>query len=443
MDTDRVDDVEDDEDKIEFDIDTIRDLWDGYCPDDWYRLGRDSRQLRFVEHLRTLLAHPDDADLLGWCRDCREPGCEDYMYSLAGGDGSVCEACRENYSECNDCEQFVRYGTWTQYDYLVCDGCLDSGYSYCGDCDVYYSTNDDDDHSHRHDGCDCEAPAQQFMIHNDGEAPLANDTRVKIQLPAGTISAEGMGEIALLLRDHRATIVREGAYSDEAYNAGHPWSLLSYTLEEIGAEWQTKEGNFTKRFSRHAYKKHGLKIPPEMLSKIGNIGSAHSTAVNFDVETTRNLNLDPADFYHEDSCWWQSYSESRCALKNNGGFGLRTFTAYGEVKGRAWVMPLRLEEGSLTMLVPTFETEKPDAFVVFNGYGDLSGYAPARIMAHMAGMTYRKIRFVCSPMYINNESGYLIAPEEIAQHYTDGSLALDTDSHARLYQSEQKELINA
>ncbi len=429
------------ENKIEFDIDTIRDLWESYCPVDWYRLTRLQRQFRFVDHLRTLLVDPSDADLLGWCQDCREPGSEDDMHSLANG-GHVCEGCRENYNACNDCGTLIRHGTWTQYDYIVCDGCLEGSYSYCEDCDVYYSNDSVDDHSHR--GCDCEAPAQQFMIRNDGEPPLANDTRVKIQLPAGTISAEGMGQIALLLRDHRATIVREGAYSDEAYNQGHPWSLLSYTLDEIGAEWQTKEGNFTKRFSRHAYKKHGLKIPPEMLSKIGNIGSAHSTAVDFQVETTRDLNMSAADFYHEDSCWWQSYSESRCTLKNNGGFGLRTFSDQGYVSGRAWVMPLKLQEGSLTMLVPTFETENPDAMIVFNGYGDLSGYAPARIMAHTSGMTYRKVRFVCPPMYINNESGYLIAPEEIAQHYTDGSLYLnDLDSHARLYHSEQKELVNA
>ncbi len=439
MNTDRVDDVEDDELKIEFDIDTIRDLWDNYSPDDWYRLSRYQRRDRFIEYLRTLLVDPTDTDLLGWCRDCREPGCEDDMHRLSGEGSHVCEGCRENYSECNDCEMLMRHGTWTQYDYAVCDSCLGNGYSYCEECDLYYANNDDNDHSHR--GCDCEAPAQQFMIRNDGEAPLANDTRVKIQLPAGTISAEGMGEISLLLRDHRATIVREGAYSDKAYNEGHPWSLLSYTLEEIGTEWQTKDGNFTKRFSRHAYKKHGLKIPPEMLSKIGNIGSAHSTAVDFQVETTRNLNMSAADFYHEDSCWWQSYSESRCALKNNGGFGLRTFTAHGYVSGRAWVMPLRKDEDG--QLVPTFETENPDAMIVFNGYGDLSGYAPARIMAHMSGMTYRKVRFMCSPMYINNEGGYLIAPEEIAQNYTDGSLILDTDSHANLYHSEQKELINA
>jgi hypothetical protein len=81
---------------------------------------------------------------------------------------------------------------------------------------------------------------------------------------------------------------------------------------------------------------------------------------------------------------------------------------------------------------------------VFNGYGDLSGYVPARIVAHMAGMTYRKIGFDCSPMYVNNNSGYLVASEEIAERYAKaGALHLYTDTHSRLHASESRELVNA
>jgi hypothetical protein len=117
-------------------------------------------------------------------------------------------------------------------------------------------------------------------------------------------------------------------------------------------------------------------------------------------------------------------------------------------------MPLKLDnDGALT---PTFETQEPAAFVVFNGYGTLSGYTPARIMSHMAGWTYRKVKFECllgnldyddKQMYVNNASGYLVAPEEIAERYTDGSLNLVVDQHADLYVTEkhekEKELVNA
>jgi hypothetical protein len=97
-------------------------------------------------------------------------------------------------------------------------------------------------------------------------------------------------------------------------------------------------------------------------------------------------------------------------------------------------MPLRQDEND--ELAPTFETQTPDAFVVFNGYGDLSGYTAPRIVAHMAGMTYRKVGFDCDPMYIN-AGGYIVAPEEIAKKYTDGSLSLSVQQHARLFDREQ------
>jgi hypothetical protein len=56
----------------------------------------------------------------------------------------------------------------------------------------------------------------------------------------------------------------------------------------------------------------------------------------------------------------------------------------------------------------------------------------------MAGLTYRKIGFGCGPMYINS-GGYLIAPEEIAQRYSeDRSLYLDVSTHASLYDRERE-----
>ena len=55
----------------------------------------------------------------------------------------------------------------------------------------------------------------------------------------------------------------------------------------------------------------------------------------------------------------------------------------------------------------------------------------------MAGMTYRKIEFSASPMYVNSDSGYLIAPEEIASNYTDGGLCLAVDVHSNLFNNEK------
>jgi hypothetical protein len=173
------------------------------------------------------------------------------------------------------------------------------------------------------------------------------------------------------------------------------------------------------------------------MSQIGTIARDHSKPVEVEIEVTREFNESAAYFYHEDSCYWGSYYESRCALKTNGAFGLRSFRG-GAVSGRAWVMPLRHVDRLRTGpdLTPTFDTMGADAFVVFNGYGDLGGYAASRIVAHMAGWTYRKIGFGCDPMYIN-AGGYLVAPEHIAEPYTDGSLKLSVPQHSDLYESEK------
>ena len=304
---------------------------------------------------------------------------------------------------CWDCRQCRDEVEPDEYECGCATGCT------CGDCE------DCGGSSCQYDDC-CTSPQQNFTVHNDGCEPLANDTRVTITLPAGAISADGLQAIRDYLR------LQEGLRN------------LSYDLEYLGNEWQTRTGNYAKRLSRHAYKTHGVKLSQEVMSQVGNIARNHSTAVDVQIDVTRDLNQSPEAFYHDGSCWFTDYAgSSRCALKTNGGYGLRSFGTYS-VSGRAWVMPLRQDEND--ELAPTFETQTPDAFVVFNGYGDLSGYTAPRIVAHMAGMTYRKVGFDCDPMYIN-AGGYIVAPEEIAKKYTDGSLSLSVQQHARLFDREQ------
>lgn len=408
--------------RFEFDPDDVHDLHSHFG-------GLDALQ----EYLQRHLVDPDEADSLTICEHCSS-------LELDGGDlyttsdGEVCESCRyEYYFSCEDCEDVHNDDErrWTLSERSICEGCCDYNYSYCESCEGYYN-HDYDDHSH---DCDCVAPAQTFVVRNDGEGMLANDTRAQVSLPVGSVDAEGILKIRRLLRQHRL-------YSADV------------ALDAIGNEWQTKEGNLTKRLSRKTYNTSKEAIPAEVLSSVGTIAREHSTtASSFGVEVTRDLNQDPGEFAHSGSCWWGSEYESRCALKSNGGYALRSFrdNGYGdEVSGRAWVMPLKQVDGEL---MPTINTSSPDAFVVFNGYGELEGYAAARIVAHMAGMTYRKIGFDCGPMYVNS-GGYLIAPEEIATNYTDGHLSLDVDSHSHLYDrelsalaatvnTEEKELVNA
>lgn len=380
------------------------------------------------------------------CRACATP-----QEEVVADDDGFCKPCKALYAQCEGCDDLGRINELctTLNGLLMCSDCLDADWTWCESCDGYRADEDWENHQHGEgrDACGCESPAQKFQIRNDGEPPLSNDTRATASLPAGVISDEGITAI-------RCYLLMQGQYA------------LADALEDLDPRWQTRQGNYTKRLSRLAYKSLGIKLPPAIVSQVGCLARDHSTAVDFEIEITRDLNLSAYDFGHEESCFWTTYYESRCILKSNGGFGLRTFlkgtsTSSGDyVTGRAWVLPLKLVgDNHPTLfpppptlgtnefaykLTPTFETLRPDAFVVFNGYGDLEGYAPARLLSHMAGMTYRKVELAVSGLYVNNESGYLVAPEEIAEPYTDGCVNLSVSTHSTLFHDEANEsIINA
>lgn len=391
----------------------------------------------FLRYVAKQCSDPDRVmNEIKFCRDCQSP--ERLSRAVATDSRQyACASCATAYRECAGCSvrrrRYYFYSTTEGYD--VCHVCVNGArFSYCDECGAYYRASNRADHRHPHQEC-CDSPAKQFTIPNNGGTSLANETRIKITLPAGEISAEGLEQISRQIR-------YESRYVDDRLERVN-WSNLSWGLEELGKEWQTKQGNYAKRLSRLAYKKHGIKIPPQVMTTVGNIARDHSNAVDYSIETTRELNLPAQDFCHGESCWWTSYSESRCAFKTNGGFAIRTFGDRKRPTGRAWVLPIRKLEDSFPRIVPTFETQSPDGYIVFNGYGELNGYKPARILSHMTGMTYRKISFACSPMYVNNETAYLVAPEEIAEPYTDGDIDMDLRQHADLFNQESKELISA
>ena len=383
------------------------------------------------------------------CDDCGDL-VED-INSVEGGNKHVCEDCVSNYYMCEDCEEYVDANDTSTvgWDRTVCDRCISNNYGFCEECDEYYHHDDSYEHEHN-DQCDCSSEQTTFRVRN-GDGFLDNDETTVVSLPSGFVSDEGIGAIARAITDHMSTVIGDIATFDTrpnartAYFEERPkWMALAYSIVDgIGQEWQTKEGNFTKRLSRYAYKSQGLKIPAALLTQIGNLGSQHSQGADLTLAFTRDLNLAAEEFAHPESCWWQSYYTSRCSLKTNGGMGLRTFgtrktwsgAEYQTVTGRAWVMPLRHTDDGF---VPTYNTETPDAVMVFNGYGDLGGYAPARIVAQMNGMTYRKVNFYNDPMYVNSDQGYLVGPEDLVKPYTDGKVTLYTDEHANVYNDDRR-----
>lgn len=377
------------------------------------------------------------------CTDCGDIFPDD-ADSTDTDDGPVCEPCRDNYYTCEVCASTVR-GDSTEYhndavycdscaeslprcegcsdvldpdDYYsaadsgpYCEPCFDDRFTYCEICEEYFPCGD----NHSHD-CECESPHPVFHFPNNGAGTVPPDTRFTVTLPAGIISDEGIAQIYEAIDHevnapyHAARSAYYSTYSDEDHATWRNTpSLDTYdAMLGIGNEWQTKRGNYTRRISSAFYREHAVKLSPALISKIGNIARQHSaTSPQFHLEVTRNLNLPAEDFYHEDSCWWQSYSASRCSLKQSGGIALRSFTDYGAVSGRVWIQPLTAD------LTPTHHIPKATAYVVYNGYGDLDGYTPARILAHLTGMTYRKVSFRHDPQYVNGNSAYLIAPQDV------------------------------
>lgn len=414
---------------------------------------------RFDNHLRNVVTDRYALERMIHCGSCSVPEWRDHAHNVQHV-GLVCSSCAENYSACTRCSALaadLRYLIEDgEHENPYCGSCIGGYYTHCPTCDGYYDRSRD---LHNHavgEGC-CPAPAQEFVVPNVSGEPLSNDTPLAVSIGAGMVSDVGMEEIKSIFwrigRDIMRTARNESKhpmYSMEWENEGREecskWQSLGTRLPEIGHKVKAEGGpNFTKRLTRFAHKEFKLKIPDDVVSQVGNLASDHSRGADFTIETTRQLNQSATDFGHPDSCWWQSYFASRCALKNNGGFGIRTYSgkrrAGQRPDGRAWAMPLKRYEvfdfPSSRAFKPTFDAMGAEAFIVFNGYGDLQGYTAARVMCHLTGMSYRKIQLRIAGMYVNGESGYLVGPEDVVKQYADQRLDVDAPQHSTLLQTEQ------
>ena len=274
-----------------------------------------------------------------WCRDCDRPMHANDAYDIPG-ERHVCDDCVANYSFCSHCdERELDEDMCSAYggDQLVCSGCLDYNYHHCDTCG-YYVEDDDEDHEHD-DPCHCEAPHQLFSMPNNGYGSFASDERITVATAKGQIDSRGMASLTdYVWNNILVPLVDAGHGSSITFEKARDAHM---DVRAMHPEWQTKDGNFTRRLARLLYRDHAIKVPPGHLSQLGNIARQHSSeAVEYHIELTRDLNMDPSAFYHEDSCWWGSYGRSRCALKQCGGMAIRSFDHCGDVSGRAWIAPL-------------------------------------------------------------------------------------------------------
>lgn len=329
------------------------------------------------------------------CHHCDGWVADDEAHSI--DDESYCRSCLERYYvTCWRCNEYAYHSdAFTVDGFRFCANCHDN-LEYCERCEeTYYQP-------HTCSTCECVPERRRFRFPiENGARSVASERRVTVTLPAGTVSREGMQQISWVVFDEVA------ASSDPNINT--KCYIARSAVMQLECDWQTRTGNFPKRLQKAILQATGFKASAELISRIGNLARQHSgSQAKWHVEMSRNLNASAQHWYHGESCWWGSYSHSRCRLKGCGGLGMRTFDTAGDladVTGRMWVIPLDAQ------LKPTHDTILAFAYLAFNAYG-FEGYDGARVLAQMTGLSYRKIYLHADDdrhMYVNGQTGFLIA----------------------------------
>lgn len=383
---------------------------------------------QFMAHLRSLVSDPEKIERVTWCAHCSNVFDVDQTHPLEAG--PTCPDCWERYYPvCEHCGERARCRTMGSR--RVCPACLAQRYFLCRQCNNYYLRRYLDAHRHGHDEC-CASPALEFTFPH-GEGRIAQDERVQVFLVEGLVSNPAYLEVQRLLIREAKNI---GDVHDQTSRAYKMYRLGNQLTTYVTRDVKTKEGNFPTRVKRAAYKNYSLKLEPRILTEVGNLVGANSKGATFEVAVTRDVNLPPAEFGNNRSCWWTDYTESRCTLKSNGGLGLRAFDG-DAVTGRVWVMGVK--QGVDGRMVPTFDTHT-GIYLVFNGYGVLAETTGPRVVQHLTGAeTYRRVSVGAESdgrFYINNNSGYLVGPRDPIERSTPYGLSWTLATHSHLYERE-------
>lgn len=413
--------------------------------DGWERLDFDTALEVANEHgldryeLAALMQDPCEADEAALCEHCSkwvDDNATSVVYVSEYGTEVWCDDCADDDTyQCDRCGERVSSDACCSVgEDTACGSCYSNATGYCDECEVSYWDINADNHDHDDDksGACCDSPKMSFGIclsdtALDGQGVLRNDEYVTVTLPGGVVSEQGITEIAALVSRECGRVYGE-------QSAFYPHRQVY----AIGNDYKTDKGVFAKRLRAAVYKEHGgYKMPDSVLEKVGTLARKHSEPVDVEISITRDLNQPREEFANEDSCWWSDYSYSRCTLKSNGGFGLRSWdeTTWGRyVSGRVWVLPMRADHAK-QRLVPTLE--EADAYVVFNGYGELGELAGPRVMSALTGWGFSRVTIYGSDwnMYVNGDSGYIVAPEEIQRY----RLPQYLDQHADLSDEPEPE----
>lgn len=382
------------------------------------------------------VCEPCHENYYSWCEDCEQGVRSDDTRWLNDGDKVVCDDCISRYyTSCDSCGEYASDDDSYRVDGDdYCYGCYDD-LPYCDRCEERFTEANRSDHNHG-GGCgeDCNPLPLAFTIGvSEGSDTVGADEPFTVTMPGGLIPDSVRYAVQNLLRGEASN-----------YDSKHPLYAASFYVHSVGAEWKTDKGTYPKRLRREVYNRSrtdmiqrrtgqvrdrhysfakrdwdyelgpwmpeevakrsakGYSLPDEIVAKIGAMCEPYSRPVNMEVQATRDINGEAEDFCHDSSCWWGDEEHSRCTLKINGGFGLRTFGTetdywgeeYEGCNGRAWVLPLRRHEITGRwhgVTGPVLDATTVDAWAVFNGYGTLSEQTAAQIVSKMTGLPSKHV----------------------------------------------------
>lgn len=251
--------------------------------------------------------------------------------------------------------------------------------------------------------------------------------KFKLDVPDGELSDEGQAEIMTLLDGNTPISVKQfrEALPDD-------WSW----------EWKVAHGTYagtlSKRIQSLVFKKFDIKLPESIVTNLGNLANQHTlTGRSFIFDFDNTLEWEAGDFGDDGSCFWTDKSYILPTLQHFGGLALRLWhqAANGQYTGvgRALLLPYVAKQQSG---YHPEEWAKPDALLVFNGYGkDMANYGKssissqrygkmqvldyARLLALFLGVSYQRVRMrvnasYSSPLYINNDgNAVVVGPADV------------------------------
>lgn len=174
--------------------------------------------------------------------------------------------------------------------------------------------------------------------------------------------------------------------------------------------WVNKNGKFTKRMAKYYKTQHGIKLPEDFLSEIGNIARQYSlSGVTYNFQIVDSIDWEDGDFGDGGSCYWGDHASAKDMIIENNGLAICFFDEGGDGMGRAWLF------------------NAGEFWIIWNGYGFAGNPTRtiASVFAQWQGLGYTKIRLTndgtdTGMLYINSGIGYAIGNDVQISYYDFG-----------------------